>query len=241
MKIIEKISQKNKDFYGAKSVTIAFLGDSITQGCFECYYDEKGVLQTVFDSKNAYSARVKEILNFLYPSAQINIINSGISGDNAVNGNNRFERDVAPFNPDMVVVSFGLNDAGQGKANVDKYINALKNIFKKVKDIGAECVFIFQNTQNTHVSCHFKEEREQSLAARFAEVQNAGIVDCYYEAAKATAAECGVEFCDVYQAWKKMEACGVDTTELLSNKINHPKREFHYYIAIKLIEKMFNA
>ena len=116
MKIIEKISKKNKDIYGAKPVTIAFLGDSITQGCFECYFDENGV-QTVFDAKSAYPARIKEILNTLYPSAQINIINSGISGDNAVNGNNRFERDIAPFHPDMVVVSFGLNDSCQGVEN----------------------------------------------------------------------------------------------------------------------------
>lgn len=32
---------------------------------------------------------------------------------------------------------------------------------------------------------------------------------------------------------------GVDTTELLANKINHPIKEYHYYIAIKLLETMF--
>ena len=114
MKIIEKIKTKNQDIYNVKAITIAFLGDSITQGCFECYFDDKGV-QTVFDAKSAYPTRVKEILNMLYPSAQINVINAGISGDNAVNGNNRFERDIAPYNPDLVVVSFGLNDACGGK------------------------------------------------------------------------------------------------------------------------------
>ena len=67
---------------------------------------------------------MKEILNFLYPSAQINIINSGISGDNAVNGNNRFERDITPFNPDLVVVAFGLNDSCQGKEGVERYAMA---------------------------------------------------------------------------------------------------------------------
>ena len=95
MKIIEKIAKKSADIYGAKPVTIAFLGDSVTQGCFECFFDEVGV-QTVFDAQSGYAQRVKEILNTLYPNAQINIINSGISGDNAVNGNNRFERDIAP-------------------------------------------------------------------------------------------------------------------------------------------------
>ena len=239
MKIIEKISKKNKDIYGAKPVTIAFLGDSITQGCFECYFDENGV-QTVFDAKSAYPARIKEILNTLYPSAQINIINSGISGDNAVNGNNRFERDIAPFHPDMVVVSFGLNDSCQGVENVEKYVSALKNIFEKVKNIGAECIFVFQNMMNTQVSCHLKEEREQNLAKWFSQVQNTGVVDRYYQEAKNAAIECGVEFCDIYSAWKCMYDSGVNITELLSNKYNHPEREFHYYIAVKLIEKMFS-
>ena len=237
MKILKKISAKNKDIYQAKPVTIAFLGDSVTQGCFECYFDDNGV-QTVFDAKNAYPMRVKEILNTLYPSAQINIINSGISGDNVVNGNNRFERDIAPFNPDMVVVAFGLNDACQGKEKVEQYATALKNIFEKVKKIGAECIFIFQNMMNTRVSCHLKEEREIELAKHFANIQNNGILDFYYDTAKAVAKECEIPFCDIYGVWKKMHENGVDVTELLSNKYNHPERKLHYYIAIKLIEKM---
>lgn len=238
MEIIQKISEKNKDIYQAKPVTIAFLGDSVTQGCFECYFDDNGV-QTVFDSKSAYPMRVKEILNLLYPSTQINIINSGISGDNAPNGNERFDRDVAPYSPDLVVVSFGLNDACKGKSNVSLYTQALKNIFEKVKRLNAECIFVFQNMMNTKVSCHLKDEREQNLAKNFATIQNRGDVEYYYEKAKETAKECGVEFCDMYTAWKKMYENGVDTTELLSNKYNHPLREFHYYIAIKIIEKMF--
>ena len=32
---------------------------------------------------------------------------------------------------------------------------------------------------------------------------------------------------------------GVDITELLSNKYNHPIREIHYYTAVKVVEKMF--
>lgn len=238
MKILQKISKKNNNIYQAKPVTIAFLGDSVTQGCFECYFDKNGV-QTVFDSKSAYPMRVKEILNTLYPSAQINIINSGISGDNVVNGNNRFERDITPFNPDMVVVAFGLNDSCQGKEKVEQYTKALENIFEKTKSIGAECIFIFQNMMNTRVSAHLKEEREKELAKHFANIQNDGVLDFYYEAAKAVANECEVPFCDIYGVWKKMYENGVDITELLANKYNHPIRELHYYTAMKVVETIF--
>lgn len=41
MKIIDKLNAK-QDIYGEKPVTIAFLGDSVTQGCFECYIKEDG-------------------------------------------------------------------------------------------------------------------------------------------------------------------------------------------------------
>ena len=40
---------------------------------------------------------------------------------------------------------------------------------------------------NTKVSCHLKEEREKDLAKYFAEIQNNGIVDCYYQEAKRVA------------------------------------------------------
>jgi lysophospholipase L1-like esterase len=148
MKIIEKIAKKQSGLVANPPATIVFLGDSVTQGCFECYFDDNGV-QTVFDAKSGYAQRVKEILNTLYPNAQINIINSGISGDNAVNGNNRFERDIAPFNPDLVVVSFGLNDSCQGEEKVSVYTTALQGIFEKTKALGAECIFMFPNMMNT--------------------------------------------------------------------------------------------
>lgn len=239
MKILEKLQNKAKDMYNNPAVTIAFLGDSITQGCFECYYDENEAIQTIFDAKSGYPTRVKEILELLYPGAQINLINSGISGDHAANGNKRFARDIAPYAPDLVVVSFGSNDSCRGKTYVEEYAKQLKEIFGKVKAIGAECVFVFQNMMNTNVSCHLKDSRERELARSFAEIQNDGTFELFYDAAKSAAKEYGVAFCDVYGAWKRMHENGVNTTELLSNKFNHPVREMHYYTAIKVVESIF--
>ena len=118
MKIIDKIRAKNENNFGARPVTIVFLGDSVTHGCFDCFFDEYGNINTYFKAGASYAHRVREMLNLLYPAAQINIINSGISGDSAAGGNNRFDRDVKPFSPDLVVVSYGLNDSCGGVANV---------------------------------------------------------------------------------------------------------------------------
>ena len=37
-----------------------------------------------------------------------------------------------------------------------------------------------------------------------------------------------------------MYECGVDVTELLSNKINHPTREMNWLFAYSLVETMFD-
>lgn len=239
MKIIEKIRQKNEDIKGASPVTIVFIGDSVTHGCFECFFNEKGNIDTRHDAKCAYPTRVREILGLLFPRAQINVINSGVSGDNARGGNERFERDVKKYSPDLVVISFGLNDAGGGAEYSECYIKNLSDMFEKTKNLGAECIFLTENMMCSKVSCHLPDERSRALAERLAETQNNGMLKHYFDAAKKLAAEHGVNVCDVYSAWEKMNAAGVDTTNLLANYFNHPITDMHYYTAVKLVETMF--
>ena len=239
MRIIEKLNAK-QDIYGEKPVTIAFLGDSVTQGCFECYIKDNGKIETVFDYKSAYSTRVREILNILYPSVQINIVNSGISGDGTENGKTRIERDILPFSPDLVVVSYGLNDACGGLSRLDDYRRNLKDIFAIVSSCGAEVIFLTQNAMNTKKSPFLnRDDALTKTALMTANIQNDGEMKAYMDVAKEEANKAGVKICDVYPMWEKWIACGVDTTELLANKINHPIREIHYYMAMKLIETMF--
>ncbi len=239
MKIIEKIKAKHQDILGAKPVTIAFLGDSVTQGCFECYLTSETSLETVFDYKSAYSTRVKEILNVLYPTTQINIINSGISGDGATFGFERLERDVLSYNPDLCVVSFGLNDSCC--STLEKYEEDLENIFSALKERNIETIFLTQNCMCTKTSPHLREELFKNLAVDFAKVQNDGLLKKFMDTAVKVSNKYGVKVCDLYPVWEKLIESGVDVTELLSNKLNHPIREIHYYMAMKLIETMFFA
>lgn len=241
MKVIEKIKEKALNMSGKPSVTIAFLGDSVTQGCFECYKTGETSLQTVFDYKSGYAYRFREILNMLYPNAQINIINAGISGDTANGGAARFDRDIARFSPDLVVVSYGLNDCVcGGEAGKEPYAAALLEIFEKVRSIGAEGIFLTQNYMCKSVSCHLKEDVLRQSAESCAIPQKSGLLEEYFTAAKAECDSFGVRVCDVRKAWKKMDENGVDVTELLANKSNHPTREMHYYMAIKLVETLFD-
>lgn len=238
MKIIELLKNKQADINGNKAVTIAFLGDSVTQGCFECYLTSPESLETVYDYKSAYSTRVKEILNFLYPAVQINVINAGISGDFAASGLNRLERDVLTYSPDLVVVSYGLNDSCQG-GGAEAYGKTLGEIFKRISAAGAECIFLTQNYMCEKTSPRLNDDLFIRLSKQFSKIQNDGVLDEYFVEAKKQCGNYGVAVCDVRSAWAALSAGGANVTELLANKLNHPVREFHYYMAIKLIETMF--
>lgn len=235
MKLYDKISAKNENW---KAVTVAFLGDSVTQGCFDVYMTGENSVETEFSYKDAYSTRFREIMNLLYPNMRVNIINAGISGDHSANGLRRMDDDVLAYNPDLLVVSFGLNDVSAGKDGVNAYADNMRAIFKKAKAHGCDVIYLTQNYMNTKVSCHLQNDFLKELARQFAERQNGKVLKSYFEAGKKAAAECGVTVCDCYSVWEKMENADVDVTELLANKLNHPIKEYHTYIAIKLIEKI---
>ena len=240
MKIIEKIAKKQSDLRANPAVTIGLLGDSVTQGCFECYTVTENSLDTVFDYEHAYGTRLKEMLNLLFPNVQINVINAGISGDSAPGGLARLDRDILAYNPDLVIVGFALNDACSGTAGLNAYKTAMAEILRRIKEKGAECIVLTPNYMNTQVSCHLKEELFRNLAERFAEIQNGGTLDAYVNALKEVADENGVKVCDVYSKWKKMAKSGVNVTELLANKLNHPIRPFHYLTAMMLCDCMMD-
>ncbi len=235
MKITEKLRAKEANMSQNPSVTIAFLGDSVTQGCFECFLLEDGRIETVFDGESAYSRRLYHLLQNLYPKAHINIINAGISGDSALGGTKRIDRDVLAFHPDLVVVSYGLNDTGGGDEGIAAYKNNLKTIFQKIKDAGAECIFLTENAMNTKTSPHIAEGMKW-LAIELAKRQNSGLLERYFDAAKQAAAESGVAVCDCYAKWKRMIEAGVDTTQLLANYLNHPTRMWHDLFAYALLD-----
>ncbi len=238
MEIIKKLSEKSKDIYENSPVTMAFLGDSVTQGCFDVYIKSCGGLETYFDSGHAYHSYLKKIINTLYPNVPLAMINAGLSGGTAEQGLNRLERDVLRYSPDLCIVCFGLNDCCGG--SLDTYISSLKEIFVSLKEINCEVIFLTPNMMCTELSCHIKDEKILNIAKSISEVQNNGTLEKFLNEAKALAESMGISVCDCYSKWKKLYDGGVNTTELLSNHINHPVPEMNKLFAYSLIETMFN-
>lgn len=238
MKITSLISKKANNLNGEKIPTIAFLGDSVTQGCFDLYIKSDGNIETYFDKNSAYHNYIARIFSVLYPNVPINIINAGISGTTAKIGLERLERDVLSFSPDLTVVCFGLNDCSV--LDIDTYCTCLKEIFTKLTASGSEVIFMTPNMMNTKISCHLKENLFLEIARDTMQKQNDGIFEAFLEKGKETAEKCGAVICDVYTKWKTLEKNGVDITEMLANKINHPSEKMNWLFAYSLVETIMN-
>ena len=240
MKIIEKIAAKNKDFHGQRSPVIAFLGDSVTQGCFELFIDKYDKVNTVCETRNSYGSLLKEKCERYFPKASPIIINAGLSGGHAPAGAARLERDVLRFMPDLTVVCFGLNDCQNGKNGIASYTDALETIFERSKEAGSEVIFMTPNMMCNGVYKGFADERIEKIAVAMAEIQNGGGLDEYMQAAVQTAKRCGVKISDCYGKWKQLDRNGADIIALLSNRINHPTREMHRLFCDMLFDTMMN-
>jgi acyl-CoA thioesterase-1 len=238
MRIIQKLARKAQDNWSEPGVTIAFLGDSVTQGCFELYTKADGGIETYFDKNSAYHSDFAKILAVLYPSVPVNIINAGVSGGSAPHAYDRLERDVISRRPDLTVVCFGLNDCGAGPDGLETYAGALEKIFSRLQEENIEVIFLTPNMMCTGVSCHLEQENFRNVAEACSRRQNDGTLTAYLEKAKQICRARGIPVCDCYEKWQTLNRSGVNVTELLANKINHPSREMDWLFAISLVETM---
>lgn len=237
MRITEKLHRKACD-NAESAVTIAYLGDSVTQGCFELHPRTDTGFTTVHDREHTYSAYVARILGVLYPTVPVNTVNAGVAGQSAEEALSRLTRDVLAHKPDLTVVCFGLNDCGRGEAELERFLTPLREIFSRLAEAGSEIIFLTPNRMADGVSPNLHGEMLREIAQGVAAVQNAGVLTRYVEAAKELCRACGVPVCDCYAKWETLAKNGVNTTELLANSINHPSREMHWLFAASLVETM---
>ncbi len=207
---------------------IAFLGDSVTHGAFECV--EREGCNCYFDFDAVYHARLRRKLLGVNDWLPVSIINAGVAGDNAPMGLARVERDIIAHRPDICVVNFGLNDIG---GSLETYTTAMRAIFEKLQAAGIRVILLTPNLINSYVhenTVSIFKEYAAVTAGYFAE----GRLDVFVDAARAIAREMGIPVADAYARWKEMAAEGHDTTAYLANYINHPTREMHEIFAEEL-------
>ena len=240
MKITSLIAARNTNAFANRPARIVCLGDSVTHGCFEIYLNRHGNIETVYDTPSGYVRMLQDELLSLYPASAVSVINSGISGDSTTGALKRFERDVAVYNPDLVTVNLGLNDsmAPDAEASLETYRANMKEIFRRIAELGAEAMLVTPNMMCSYVDPALPEGILRDLAAEAAKRQTGGVLTAFVDAAREIARESGVPIADAYAHWQALEHAGADTTALLSNHINHPTRKMHTVFTNKIIEQL---
>ena len=225
MKLIEKLQMSKKELMEKGPIRIVAFGDSITHG---------SVNIGEMDFESVYHNRLRKKINALGSYYPVNVINAGIGGDTAAKALDRMESQVLRYCPDLVIVCFGLNDVSRDK---DVYLDALKTIFERCKENGADVIFMTPNMLNTYVADDTHPNHIET-AKRMAGYQTTGRMDDYIYSAKKMAQNMNVTVCDCYTKWKKLSETQ-DTTLLLANRINHPTREMHELFAQSLFDTIF--
>lgn len=205
-------------------VTIVAFGDSVTHGAFA-----DGDIDYDAVYWNQFRKRINNLRNYI----PVNVINAGIGGIDAAGSIYRIDSQVLKYEPDLVIVCFGLNDVN---GPLERYLGALKEIFERCSE-KSEVVFMTPNMLNTHV-VDDAPERYRDYAAKTAEMQTNGRMDLYMTEAVKLAKSMNVLVCDCYSKWKELSETQ-DITMLLANRINHPTKEMHHLFADMLFETVF--
>lgn len=241
MRMMEKLAARAENAGACAPVLIAFIGDSVTHGCFEVAMDQvHDCIGVVYAPDEGYPYRLKRRLDAMYPAAAVSILNAGVSGARAVDGAQRLERDVLSRKPDLVVIAFALNDSMNAdvEGGLSQYRAAMEDMIVRVQQSGAECIVQTPNFMCSYVPTAIPEPELREIAAKTVKVQTEGVLAAYVQAAREVAAAHDVPVADAYRLWEQMARNGIDTTALLSNHINHPTREAHDLFVKALLDVM---
>ena len=118
---------KNAVYPHTGTPVIAFFGDSVTHGAFECIQGDTA--GCTFDFDAVYHERLRRMLLTVNPWLPVSILNAGVAGDNAPMAVARLERDIMTHKPHICVVNFCLNDLSE---TVEEYTAALREIFTRL-------------------------------------------------------------------------------------------------------------
>ncbi len=203
-------------------ITIVAFGDSVTQGA-----TRKGELEL----GHVYHARLKRMLERRWPKDVFNVINAGIGGETAADGLKRINRDVVRYQPDLLTISFGLNDAMSPDITESKHDADLTALIDTARaGTSADILLLTSTFMATRESDQVHEEH-LGLVGAMTRVQNDGRLAGFAQAARRAAERAGVVLADVYAAWEDLAQAGTDTTALLANGLNHPTGAAHQIAA----------
>ncbi len=91
--------------------------------------------------ENAWPARLEAILAGRFPPDRIDVVNRGKGGETAADNLARFERDVIPLAPDLVIWQVGTNDVLQGLEPLEVAERVREGI-RRLRGLGIEVILM---------------------------------------------------------------------------------------------------
>jgi acyl-CoA thioesterase-1 len=192
-----------EDLHSGLDVSIVAFGDSITAG---------------YAVRRGFPFLWKEMLSKKYPDAEVELINSGVSGDTSMDGLARLDYAVLSYEPDLVTINFGINDCVLG-IDLEEFE---ANFVEMVRRIRAG-----PNSDILLLSSQPLETPPYDLLVRD-----------YYLSIERVARQMAVGFVDVYGAWMEHVGTGIPLSSLIIPGLDHPS-EAGYRIMAEELMRLF--
>ena len=187
-----------------RTVNVVCHGHSVPCGYFGFH---------VVNTFNAYPHLLHLKLKERYPMAVINVIVTGIGGENSEMGAERFEKDVLCHKPDLLTIDYALNDYGIG---LKRACTAWSSMIEKALSKGIKIILLTPTGRMPEASLYSKVEKHAEQIRKLSK-------------------KYGIGFADSSEAFKKYCSDGGELSDLLS-WINHPNRKGHEIVADKIMQ-----
>jgi lysophospholipase L1-like esterase len=204
------VAELEREWPKNRAVTIVCHGHSVPAGYFRT---------PIVDTFNSYPHLLHRALKARFPFAVINVVVTAIGGENSVKGADRFERDVLPLRPDVVLIDYALNDRGAapgfGLANARAAWTAM---IEKAQAAGAK-VILLTPTPDTRVKSDGPADVLRQHAAQVRQLAHdsrTGLVDSI-------------------ALFDAEVARGTPLADLMSH-VNHPNARGHALVAAAVAE-----
>lgn len=189
-----------------RTINLVFHGHSVPSGYFQT---------PAVNTFGSYPFILLQELKELYPTAVVNVITTSIGGENSVQGQKRFKKEVLPHRPDVLFIDYALNDRSIG---LEASKEAMEKMIRKAlkKDIK---IILLTPSPDLRVDL-LAPGNELALFTRqitdLASTYNIGLVDSYAR-------------------FRDRAAAGEDLKDLMA-QVNHPNEKGHTLIAQAIIE-----
>jgi acyl-CoA thioesterase-1 len=171
----------------------------------------------IVDTFNAYPHLLHVKIKERFPFAVVNVIVTAIGGENAVEGEQRFDDEVLNHHPDVITIDYALNDRGIGLVQAKA---VWMSMIEKSIAAGSKVILLTPTWDITGLD-NQEEVSWVALKAHAAQIRS-------------LAQKYSVGLVDSFSTFENYHSTVGDITDLLS-WTNHPNRRGHELVAQKLL------